>query len=231
MGPQQSWSHHKVLAEEFCLHDEQVRFAEAALREAQMRRSRSLAAFAVTVGRDRSVADLLGLQEREVRSVRREVGKNSARAAADDLLHASRASDDGPRTEWTTDLDAALSHGWSQGVDLQVLAAQVGTDVASIVDRLKDLSTLGMLREDSGTPARGRHRKRGNAADSPPAEAAAHSQPRERPAEPRPTSQQMAESWAAWESQLIPEPNSAAAQGSRGVVLEGVVYPPSPYDH
>ncbi|MER7540955.1 hypothetical protein ABTX77_40295 [Streptomyces sp. NPDC097704] len=231
MDPQQSWNCHKVLAEEFCFHDERVRLAEAALREAQIHRSRSLAALAVTVGRDRSVADLLGLDEREVRTARREVGKHRAQAVAGALLNAPTASEEGAQAEWPKDLDAALGNGWTQGVDLHVLAAQLGTDVASVVARLKDLSTQGTLRGNSGTATKGRHRKQGDGVDSCTAEAVAHPQPQERPAGTQPAAQEMAESWAAWESQLTPEPNSATAQGISGVVLEGVVYPPSRYSY
>ncbi|MFD4022225.1 hypothetical protein ACFWRV_01720 [Streptomyces sp. NPDC058576] len=49
-------------------------------------RTRTLAAFAVTVGSDAAVADLMGLNEREVRVARRTVGKEDARIVADQLL-------------------------------------------------------------------------------------------------------------------------------------------------
>ncbi|MGW7288696.1 hypothetical protein ACWGH4_24800 [Streptomyces sp. NPDC054847] len=231
MDPQQSWSRHKALAEEFCLHDKRVRLVEEALREAQMHRSRLLAALAVTVGRDRSTADLLGLPEREVRSARREVGKTNARIVAGDMLDGPTASDENRRAaEWSAELDAALSIGWSQGVDLHVLAAQIGTDVASVVARLKELSTQGMLRGNGGAATKGRHRKRSESAGSHPAEAASH-EPQQQPAGPQPANQDMAGSWAAWETQLTHEPTGSTAGAAGGVVLEGQVCSPSRYDH
>lgn len=54
--------------------------------EALASRTRALAAFAVTVGSDAAVADLMGLNEREVRVARRTVGKKDARVVADELL-------------------------------------------------------------------------------------------------------------------------------------------------
>ncbi|PZT73899.1 hypothetical protein DNK56_14345 [Streptomyces sp. AC1-42W] len=240
MNPQESWSHHKVLAEEFCLHDEQVRFAEAALREAQMHRSRSLAAFAVTVGRDRSVADLLGLQAREVRSARREVGVETARSAADHLLNAPAAGTEGTGTVWSEELDAALSAGWREGVDLHALAARLGMDVASVVTRLKDLSTQGILRGDGTPTSRGRHRKQADGAPPRPAgrtpqtqsqpQPQAHPHPHPQPRE-QPAGQGMTESWAEWESQLTPEREQPPAQEISGLVLEGVVCPPYQYGY
>ncbi|MFJ2932493.1 hypothetical protein ACIO8G_06970 [Streptomyces sp. NPDC087219] len=231
MDPQQSWSHHKVLAEEFCLHDERVRLAEEALREAQMHRSRSLAAFAVTVGRDRSVADLLGLQEREVRSARREVGKTSARIVAGDLLDPPSASDENSQAAWSGDQDAALANGWNQGVDLHVLAAQIGIDVTNVVDRLKDLSTQGLLRGHDGATTRGRHRKRGDTAGSRTVEATPRPHPRQQSAGREPGNQEMTESWAAWETQLSHDSYNSVARVISGVVLEGEVCSPSRYDH
>ncbi|MFJ4965816.1 hypothetical protein ACIP6P_25800 [Streptomyces sp. NPDC088729] len=56
--------------------------------EALASRTRALAAFAVTVGSDSAVADLMGLNEREVRVARRTVGKDDARVVADQLLKA-----------------------------------------------------------------------------------------------------------------------------------------------
>ncbi|WP_411108582.1 hypothetical protein [Streptomyces sp. c-19] len=231
MDPQQSWNHHKVLAEEFCLHDERVRWAEEALREAQMHRSRSLAAFAVTVGRDRSVADLLGLQEREVRSARREVGKTSARIVAGDLLNPPSASHENSQAAWSGDLDAALTDGWSQGVDLHVLATQLGTDVANVVDRLKDLSTQGLLRGNDGATTRGRHRKRGDTAGPSTSEAAPRPHPRQQAAGQQPGNQEMTECWAAWETQLSDDSYTSGARVISGVVLEGEVCSPSRYNH
>ncbi|MFF5337061.1 hypothetical protein [Streptomyces sp. NPDC013181] len=199
-----------------------------------MHRSRSLAAFAVTVGRDRSVADLLGLQAREVRSARREVGVETARSAADTLLNAPAAADAGPRTAWSEELDAALSAGWREGVDLHALAERLGMDVASVVTRLKDLSTQGVLRGAGTPPRRGRHRKQDNGTPPPPrpAEPAARPRTRRRPAPQGTTSGTgTAESWAEWESQLAPVPEDPPAREAGGLVLEGVVCPPYQYGY
>ncbi|MFG2137727.1 hypothetical protein [Streptomyces sp. NPDC048650] len=65
-----------------------MREAQARLDEAQADRSRVLAAFAVTVGSTGAVAGLFGLNEREVRIARRTVGKDDARAVAEQLLSA-----------------------------------------------------------------------------------------------------------------------------------------------
>ncbi|WP_229852894.1 hypothetical protein [Streptomyces albospinus] len=65
-----------------------MREAQARLDEAQADRSRILAAFAVTVGSTGAVAGLFGLNEREVRVARRTVGKDDARAVAEELLSA-----------------------------------------------------------------------------------------------------------------------------------------------
>ncbi|MFD4757847.1 hypothetical protein OG936_09385 [Streptomyces sp. NBC_00846] len=64
-----------------------MRLAQALLDEAQAERSRMLAAFAVTVGDDGSIADLMGLNEREVRLARRTVGRGDARSLAEELLN------------------------------------------------------------------------------------------------------------------------------------------------
>ncbi|MFB6500564.1 hypothetical protein ACFYXP_01395 [Streptomyces sp. NPDC002466] len=63
-----------------------MRRAQALLDETQAERSRALAAFAVTVGDDGSIADLMGLKEREVRLARRAVGRSNARSLAAELL-------------------------------------------------------------------------------------------------------------------------------------------------
>lgn len=63
-----------------------MREAQAVMDEALARRTRALAAFAVTVGSDAAVADLMGLNEREVRVARRTVGKADALVVADQLL-------------------------------------------------------------------------------------------------------------------------------------------------
>ncbi|MEU9116476.1 hypothetical protein AB0D04_33195 [Streptomyces sp. NPDC048483] len=86
MEPRELWDRNAVLAEAFCLGDERVREAQARLDEAQADRSRVLAAFAVTVGSTGAVAGLFGLNEREVRIARRTVGKDDARAVAEQLL-------------------------------------------------------------------------------------------------------------------------------------------------
>ncbi|WP_330173967.1 hypothetical protein OG875_10540 [Streptomyces sp. NBC_01498] len=86
MEPRELWDRNSVLAEAFCATDEQVRQAQTVLDEAQAERSRTLAAFAVTVGNDGAVADLMGLSEREVRLARRTVGKSDARSVAEELL-------------------------------------------------------------------------------------------------------------------------------------------------
>lgn len=78
-----------MLAEAFCTSDERVRSVQAELDEAQAHRTRTLAAFAVTVGNDGSIADVVGLNEREVRLARRTVGKEDARSLAADLLRQS----------------------------------------------------------------------------------------------------------------------------------------------
>ncbi|WP_406381139.1 hypothetical protein [Streptomyces sp. NBC_01618] len=64
-----------------------MRLAQALLDEAQAERSRTLAAFAITVGDDGSIADLMGLNEREVRLARRTVGRSDARSLAEELLN------------------------------------------------------------------------------------------------------------------------------------------------
>ncbi|MER0478117.1 hypothetical protein ABR737_07135 [Streptomyces sp. Edi2] len=86
MEPRELWERHAVLAQAFCTSDDEVRRTQGLLDEAEARRSRTLAAFAVTVGSDAVVAELLGLDEREVRLARRTVGKEDARAVAQSLL-------------------------------------------------------------------------------------------------------------------------------------------------
>ncbi len=75
-----------MLAEAFCASNDRVREAQSVLDEAQAERTRTLAAFAVTLGNDSSVAHLMGLHEREVRVARRTVGKDDARTMAAGLL-------------------------------------------------------------------------------------------------------------------------------------------------
>ncbi|MFE9856465.1 hypothetical protein [Streptomyces sp. NPDC005780] len=60
---------------------------------------RMLAAFAVTVGSDGAVAELLGLAEREVRLARRTVGKDVARSLAAALLTPPPTEGPDPATE------------------------------------------------------------------------------------------------------------------------------------
>ncbi|MFF2653009.1 hypothetical protein [Streptomyces sp. NPDC058045] len=86
MEPREFWDRNTVLAEAFCVCDERVRQAQAVLDEAMAERSRTLAAFAVTVGDDGTIAHLMGLPEREVRVARRTVGRTDARAVAEQLL-------------------------------------------------------------------------------------------------------------------------------------------------
>ncbi|MEV6317917.1 hypothetical protein [Streptomyces sp. NPDC051776] len=93
MEPRQLWNRNTVLAEAFCVSDEHVRSAQSALDETQAQRSRLLAAFAVTIGSDSAVSDLLGLSEREVRVARRTVGKEDARRMADDVLASAAAAE------------------------------------------------------------------------------------------------------------------------------------------
>lgn len=86
VDPRELWERNTVLAEAFCASDERVRRAQSVLDEAQAERSRTLAAFSVTVGNDGAVADLMGLNEREVRVARRTVGREDARSVAEELL-------------------------------------------------------------------------------------------------------------------------------------------------
>ncbi|MEV5202040.1 hypothetical protein [Streptomyces sp. NPDC053720] len=74
-----------------------MRRAQALLDETQAERSRTLAAFAVTVGDDGSIADLMGLNEREVRLARRTVGRSDARSLAEKLLNRTPPAGDSAR--------------------------------------------------------------------------------------------------------------------------------------
>ncbi|WP_327246689.1 hypothetical protein [Streptomyces sp. NBC_01320] len=98
MEPRELWERHAVLARAYFRNDEDVRDAQSTLDEQQANRMRTLAAFAVTLGSDGTVADLLGLHEREVRMARRTVGKDDARAIAKALLdhHAADAHELSP---------------------------------------------------------------------------------------------------------------------------------------
>ncbi|MGX9919263.1 hypothetical protein ACWIG4_05355 [Streptomyces sp. NPDC002248] len=86
MEPRELWERNTLLAEAFCGADDWVRKAQSAMDEALASRTRVLAAFAVTVGSDTAVANLMGLGEREVRLARRTVGKDDARDVANQLL-------------------------------------------------------------------------------------------------------------------------------------------------
>ncbi|PWI41652.1 hypothetical protein [Streptomyces sp. ICBB 8177] len=90
------WNRNNVLAEAFCRSDEHVRDAQGLLDEAQADRVRLLAAFSISVGSDGAVADMLGLAEREVRVARRTVGKDNARAVAEELLAGAPTPPPGP---------------------------------------------------------------------------------------------------------------------------------------
>lgn len=85
--PREFWDRNTVLAQAFLSSDEGMRRAQEVLDGAQAERSRTLAAFAVTVGDDGAIADLLGLNEREVRLARRTVGRTDARSVAEALLN------------------------------------------------------------------------------------------------------------------------------------------------
>ncbi len=70
-----------------------------------------LAAFAVTVGSDGAVADLMGLNEREVRVARRTVGKDDARTVAQSLLSVPGVPGTAPpQPEEESVLDMAFPH-------------------------------------------------------------------------------------------------------------------------
>ncbi|MEW1749850.1 hypothetical protein [Streptomyces angustmyceticus] len=105
MEPRELWERHAVLAQAFCSSDDEVRRTQGLLDEAEARRSRTLAAFAVTVGSDAVVAELLGLDEREVRLARRTVGKDDARAVAKSLL--AQTTREQPPAQQTTTSPAA----------------------------------------------------------------------------------------------------------------------------
>ncbi|MCC9739740.1 hypothetical protein [Streptomyces sp. MNU89] len=86
-----------------------MRSAQATLDEAQVHRSRLLAAFAVTVGSDGAVAGVLGLNEREVRVARRTVGKEDARGVADQLLAAAAVAPEDGQAEALTAPEAVTA--------------------------------------------------------------------------------------------------------------------------
>lgn len=86
------WERNIVLAEAFCACDDRMRQARSFLEVAQVDRTRALAAFAVSIGSDGGVANLMGLNEREVRQARRVVGKTDARSVAEELLRRHTAT-------------------------------------------------------------------------------------------------------------------------------------------
>ncbi|WP_405559724.1 hypothetical protein [Streptomyces sp. NBC_01180] len=207
MDPRELWERHAVLAQAFCANDEEVRRAQGALDEGHAVRTRTLAAFAVTLGSDGTVAGLLGLTEREVRLARRTVGKDDARAVAQALLseHTAEhpeplpvdcadsgqvqpepeaaqpfhANIPGPRPAQVPGVppvheelvqepaaspavDAVLVGAWSTGVDLSVLANELGLDLAHLVARARYLETQGRLVYTPPPADRsGRHRRSG----------------------------------------------------------------------
>ncbi|WP_239074009.1 hypothetical protein [Streptomyces sp. SID10853] len=207
MDPRELWERHAVLAQAFCANDEEVRRAQGALDEGHAVRTRTLAAFAVTLGSDSTVAGLLGLPEREVRIARRTVGKDDARAVAQALLaehtpehpepppvdcgdanqtqqapeaaQQFRATIPAPRPAQAPGVppvpeepvqepaaspavDAVLVGAWSTGVDLSVLANELGLDLAHLVARARYLETQGHLTYAAPPPDRsGRHRRSG----------------------------------------------------------------------
>lgn len=213
MEPRELWDRHTVLAKAFCHSDEEVRAAQTTLDDAQASRARSLAAFAVVVGNDKAVAEMLGLPEREVRIARRTVGREDARVLADELLlpaarthsagagapastgtgtgtgtgagHATAAhspppsasEDTASRTQeqpqtheaaqtpdpmgWSPVQDAVLIDGWQAGVDMEILAVELGTDLPRLIARAQYLSAQGRLfaQSDDGVRQGGKHRR------------------------------------------------------------------------
>ncbi|MFJ9848716.1 hypothetical protein [Streptomyces sp. NPDC101150] len=92
-----------------------MREAQARLDEAQADRSRVLAAFAVTVGSTGAVAGLFGLNEREVRIARRTVGKDDARAVAEQLLAAAPTAVARDPEAMGSEADSAAPHSSDAG--------------------------------------------------------------------------------------------------------------------
>ncbi|MEU9501668.1 hypothetical protein [Streptomyces sp. NPDC048196] len=123
MEPRELWERHAVLAQAFCSSDDEVRRTQGLLDEAEARRSRTLAAFAVTVGSDAVVADLLGLDEREVRLARRTVGKDDARAVAKSLL-----AEQTPAREQTTVREPSPAQPAAAPTATRPAPAQAATD-------------------------------------------------------------------------------------------------------
>ncbi|MFF3430323.1 hypothetical protein [Streptomyces sp. NPDC002602] len=96
-----------MLAEAFCASDDRMRQAQSLLDRAQADRTRTLAAFAVSIGSDGGVANLMGLHEREVRRARRVVGKADARSVAEELLRRHAASAPPQRREAEPECEAS----------------------------------------------------------------------------------------------------------------------------
>ncbi|MCZ7459068.1 hypothetical protein [Streptomyces sp. WMMC940] len=196
-----------------------MRLAQSALDEAQADRTRMLAAFAVVVGDDGTVAGMMGLPEREVRVARRTVGREGARTVAANLL--TRMSDQSadmggepvqtagettasfPRAEpaavpvsappvspyttaqpsqqtgtysvpvveeqiwaepvppvqpvqpvpstqpaspvWSPSMDSVLVWSWHSGLDLQVVANELGLELRTVLQRVQTLAADGQL--------------------------------------------------------------------------------------
>ncbi|WP_241777977.1 hypothetical protein [Streptomyces sp. CT34] len=132
MDPRELWDRNAVLAEAFCLGDERVREAQARLDEAQADRSRILAAFAVTVGSTGAVAGLFGLNEREVRVARRTVGKDDARAVAEELLatppvQPREPEEPSPAPDQAMDFSSAAASAAAASSAASMTARQTGT--------------------------------------------------------------------------------------------------------
>ncbi|AWK10274.1 hypothetical protein DDQ41_16730 [Streptomyces spongiicola] len=190
-----------------------MRLAQSALDEAQADRTRMLAAFAVVVGDDGTVAGMMGLPEREVRVARRTVGREGARTVAANLLTrmSDQSSDTGgepaqatsetpasfPRAEsaaapapappaspcttaqplqqtggysipaaeeqtwaepvqpvppaqpagpvWSPSMDSVLVWSWHSGLDLQVVANELGLELRTVLQRVQTLAAEGQL--------------------------------------------------------------------------------------
>lgn len=236
--PRELWERNTVLANAFCTSDDRVRLAQSALDEAQADRTRMLAAFAVVVGDDGTVAGMMGLAEREVRVARRTVGREGARTVAANLL--TRMSDSSadmngepgqpvpevqvpfPRTDpnpapasppypapppqmgtsysqtgssysptgssysqpsssyptsttsypaappeepiwaepaqttgpvWSPSMDSVLVWSWHSGLDLQVVANELGLELRTVLQRVQTLAAEGQLaKADQVTP-------------------------------------------------------------------------------
>ncbi|MGW7366473.1 hypothetical protein ACWGI8_24315 [Streptomyces sp. NPDC054841] len=203
MEPRELWERNTVLAKAFCAGDDRVRLAQSALDEAQAERTRLLAAFAVVVGDDGTVAGMMGLQEREVRVARRTVGREGARNVAANLLTrmtdptgemggeagpvASETHASFPRAEtstaaaasapytaptdrasnsysaaaaeeqmwaeppqvsgpiWSPSMDSVLVWSWHSGLDLQVVANELGLELRTVLQRVQVLAAEGHL--------------------------------------------------------------------------------------